>query len=156
MTRSSRSSTSAVGPGRGPVKVRHDPSAYRTRSEPRRSRRATRSRTHRSATPLIAAFGAPRLDHVVIQAELETFAVDAMGRITAKQSGPLLNDADIEKQIGESLAYNRITGNSYAAPHITGVVAKILGKHPGLTVFQTKTLLRALAANVRREPSSSS
>lgn len=43
------------------------------------------------------------------------------------------------------------TGNSYAAPHITGIVAKILGKHPGLTVFQTKTLLRALAANVRRE-----
>ena len=30
-------------------------------------------------------------------------------------------------------------------------VAKILGKHPGLTVFQIKTLLRALAANVRRE-----
>lgn len=45
------------------------------------------------------------------------------------------------------------TGNSYAAPHITGIVAKILGKHPGLTIFQTKTVLRALAANVRREPS---
>lgn len=27
----------------------------------------------------------------------ETFAVDAMGRITAKQSGPLLNDADIDR-----------------------------------------------------------
>ena len=37
--------------------------------------------THRSATPLIAAFGAPRLDHVVIQAELETFAVDAEGEV---------------------------------------------------------------------------
>jgi subtilisin len=49
------------------------------------------------------------------------------------------------------LAHKHITatGNSYAAPHITGIVAKILGKHPGLTVFQTKTLLRALAANVR-------
>jgi subtilisin len=40
------------------------------------------------------------------------------------------------------------TGNSYAAPHITGLVTKILGKHPGLTVFQIKTVLRALAANV--------
>jgi len=29
----------------------------------------------------------------------ETFAVDAMGRITAKQSGPLLDDADIERLV---------------------------------------------------------
>lgn len=42
------------------------------------------------------------------------------------------------------------TGNSFAAPHITGIVAKILGKHPDLTPFQTKTVLRALAANVAR------
>jgi subtilisin family serine protease len=40
------------------------------------------------------------------------------------------------------------TGNSYAAPHITGIVARMLGEHPGLTVFQIKTILRALAANV--------
>lgn len=40
------------------------------------------------------------------------------------------------------------TGNSFAAPHITGLVAKLLGKHPGLTIFQIKTILRALAANV--------
>jgi subtilisin len=42
------------------------------------------------------------------------------------------------------------TGNSYAAPHISGLVAKILGKHPKLTVFQLKTILRQLAANVDR------
>jgi subtilisin len=40
------------------------------------------------------------------------------------------------------------TGNSFAAPHMTGLVARILGKHPGLTVFQMKTILRALADNV--------
>jgi subtilisin len=40
------------------------------------------------------------------------------------------------------------TGNSFAAPHITGIVAKILGKHPGLTLFQMKTVLRALSANM--------
>jgi subtilisin len=40
------------------------------------------------------------------------------------------------------------TGNSFAAPHITGIVAKILGKHPGLTHFQMKTVLRALSANM--------
>ena len=42
----------------------------------------------------------------------------------------------------------RGTGNSYAAPHITGIVAKILGKHQGMSVFHLKTLLRATAANV--------
>lgn len=39
------------------------------------------------------------------------------------------------------------TGNSFAAPRITGTVARILSKHPGLTVFQMKAVLRALAAN---------
>ncbi|HZR41211.1 MAG TPA: S8 family serine peptidase [Ktedonobacteraceae bacterium] len=42
------------------------------------------------------------------------------------------------------------TGNSFAAPHITGIVARILGKHPGLTPFQIKTVLRTLAANASR------
>lgn len=40
------------------------------------------------------------------------------------------------------------TGNSYAAPHISGLVARIVGKHPGLASFQVKAILRALAANV--------
>lgn len=39
------------------------------------------------------------------------------------------------------------TGNSFATPHISGLVARILSKHPGLTVFQVKTILYALAAN---------
>jgi subtilisin len=47
--------------------------------------------------------------------------------------------------------YVTSTGNSYAAPHIAGIIAKILGKHPELTVFQMKTVLRALAGNVSRE-----
>jgi subtilisin family serine protease len=41
----------------------------------------------------------------------------------------------------------RGTGNSFAAPHITGVVARILGEHPQLTPFQVKTILHALADN---------
>jgi subtilisin family serine protease len=41
-----------------------------------------------------------------------------------------------------------VTGNSFAAPHITGLIARLLAKHPGLTVFQIKTVLRALASNV--------
>jgi subtilisin len=39
------------------------------------------------------------------------------------------------------------TGNSFAAPHITGLIARILGKHPQLTPFQVKTILHALADN---------
>jgi len=39
------------------------------------------------------------------------------------------------------------TGNSFAAAHIAGVVALILSKHPGLTPFQMKTVLAALAGN---------
>jgi subtilisin len=40
------------------------------------------------------------------------------------------------------------TGNSFAAPHIAGQVARLRSKHPGLTPFQVKMILRALAANV--------
>ncbi len=39
------------------------------------------------------------------------------------------------------------TGNSFAAPYVAGYIAKVLGKHPGLSPFQVKTILRALAAN---------
>jgi hypothetical protein len=37
--------------------------------------------SHRSATPLLAAFASSRLRHVVLQAELETFAVEADGTV---------------------------------------------------------------------------
>ena len=36
---------------------------------------------HRSATPLIGLFGSPRLDHVVVQSELETFAIESDGTV---------------------------------------------------------------------------
>jgi len=39
------------------------------------------------------------------------------------------------------------TGNSFAAPHITGLVARILSKHPQLTPYDVKTVLRAIASN---------
>lgn len=44
------------------------------------------------------------------------------------------------------------TGNSFATPHIAGIAARILSKHPGLTPFEVKSLLRATAGNVRSEP----
>jgi subtilisin len=43
------------------------------------------------------------------------------------------------------------TGNSFAAPHMAGIVALIRAKHPELTPFQIKTVLVACATNTRRE-----
>jgi subtilisin family serine protease len=43
----------------------------------------------------------------------------------------------------------RTTGNSYATAHLSGIVALLLSKHPGLTPFQVKTVLAAVASNAR-------
>lgn len=42
------------------------------------------------------------------------------------------------------------TGNSFAAPHIAGIVALVRSKHPELTPFQIKTVLLACAANTQQ------
>lgn len=45
------------------------------------------------------------------------------------------------------------TGNSFAAPHIAGLVARILSKHPGLAPFEVKAILASVADNPgRRHP----
>lgn len=45
------------------------------------------------------------------------------------------------------------TGNSFAAPHIAGLVALILSKHPGLSPFEVKAILASIADNPgRRHP----
>ncbi len=42
----------------------------------------------------------------------------------------------------------RSTGNSFATPHMSGICALILGKHPELTPFQLKSALYLTASNV--------
>jgi subtilisin len=42
----------------------------------------------------------------------------------------------------------RCTGNSFATPHIAGICALVLGKHPELTPFQLKSVLHLTANNV--------
>jgi subtilisin len=42
----------------------------------------------------------------------------------------------------------RCTGNSFATPHLSGVCALILSKHPELTPFQLKSVLYLTAGNV--------
>jgi len=56
-------------------------------------------------------------------------------------------DVDVAWTGGRTI---RATGNSFACPHVTGLVARLLSKHPGLTPFQVKTVLHALASNARR------
>jgi subtilisin len=42
----------------------------------------------------------------------------------------------------------RATGNSFATPHLSGICALVLGKHPELTPFQLKSVLYLTASNV--------
>ncbi|MFO1540126.1 MAG: S8 family serine peptidase [Chloroflexota bacterium] len=41
------------------------------------------------------------------------------------------------------------TGNSFATPHMAGHVARLVGRHPGLTPFEVKAILAATAADPR-------
>ncbi len=43
------------------------------------------------------------------------------------------------------------TGNSFAAPHVAGLVALISARHPGLTPFELKAILAAVADNPRTQ-----
>jgi subtilisin family serine protease len=43
----------------------------------------------------------------------------------------------------------RCTGNSFATPHIAGICALIVGKHPDLTPFQLKSVLYQTASNAQ-------
>ena len=42
----------------------------------------------------------------------------------------------------------RVTGNSFATPHMTAICALVLSKHPELTPFQLKSVLYLTSANV--------
>jgi subtilisin family serine protease len=53
-------------------------------------------------------------------------------------------DVDVAWSGGGSMVS---TGNSFATPHIAGLVALMLEKHPWLTPFQIKTVLQAVAEN---------
>lgn len=47
-------------------------------------------------------------------------------------------------------SYRNLTGNSFACPHIVGVIAKLLEKYPDWTPFEVKSALYAIANDNRR------
>ncbi len=53
-------------------------------------------------------------------------------------------DVDVAWLGGGSLT---ATGNSFAAPHVTGMIAQMLAKHPWLTPLQVKAVLHAASDN---------
>jgi subtilisin family serine protease len=52
-------------------------------------------------------------------------------------------DLDVAWGDGTQIA----TGNSFAAPHVAGLAALVLGKHPELRAFQVKAVLQAICSN---------
>ena len=77
---SPRSSTTSRGRSTGTAPAC---SSSPTGSTPTASRRrpATARWEHRSATPILALLGSPRLAHVMVQAEIETFAIEPDGSV---------------------------------------------------------------------------
>ncbi len=54
-------------------------------------------------------------------------------------------------------SYKSLTGNSFACPHIVGIIALLLEKYPALTPFQVKSALYAIAKeNLEREQTTQS
>lgn len=58
-------------------------------------------------------------------------------------------DVDVAWSGGGSMV---ATGNSFAAPHVSGMAALLLAKHPGLTPFQVKAVLQAVSDNADPSP----
>jgi outer membrane protein assembly factor BamB len=74
--------------------------------------------SHRSATPLLAIFGSPRLPHVVAQAEIETFALEADGTVAWRIAhSDVVTDAEL---IGGRLALTSFGGQVSAIDPSTG------------------------------------
>jgi len=73
---------------------------------------------HRSATPLIGLFGSSRLDHIVIQSEIETFALDADGTVAWRIAhSDVVTAAEL---IGGRLVLTSFDGQVNAVDPVTG------------------------------------
>jgi len=84
---------------------------------------------------------------VAAHAARHPFALDFNPRPPVEIGAPGI-DVEVPWRGGSTI---RTSGNSYAAAHVSGLVARILSKHPGLAPFQMKTVLHAVATNARAQ-----
>ena len=77
--------------------------------------------SHRSASPVLVVLGSPRLPHVLVQAEIETFAIEADGTV-----GWRIAHSDVVTAaalVGGRLVLTSFTGQATAIDPVTGRVA---------------------------------
>jgi outer membrane protein assembly factor BamB len=78
---------------------------------------------HRSRTPLVAVLGSPRLPHVIVQSEIETFAVDAAGEVAWRLGhSDVVAAADL---VGGRLVLTSYDGQTTALDPATGRAAAL-------------------------------
>lgn len=74
--------------------------------------------SHRSATPILAVLGSPRLAHVLVQAEIETFAIDPDGEVAWRIAhSDVVAEADL---VGGRLVLTSFSGQVTALDPTTG------------------------------------
>lgn len=73
---------------------------------------------HRSATPIVGLFGSSRLAHVIVQAELETFAIEPDGTVAWRVAhSDVVTGAEL---VGGSLVLTGYDGQLSAIDPVTG------------------------------------
>jgi hypothetical protein len=82
------------------------------------ARTGERRWSHRSAAPILAVFGSPRLDHVIVQTEIETFAIEADGSVAWRVAhSDVVSEAAL---VGGRLILTSYGGLSRAIDPLTG------------------------------------
>jgi outer membrane protein assembly factor BamB len=78
--------------------------------------------SHRSASPLIAVFGSPRLQHLIVQSEIETFAIEPDGTVAWR-----IAHSDVVAEaamVGGRLVLTSFGGLASAIDPVTGRLAE--------------------------------
>lgn len=76
---------------------------------------------HRSPTPLVAVLGSPRLEHVIVQSEIETFAIDAAGEVRWRVAHTdVVAEASL---VGGRLILTSVAGELQALDPVSGLPA---------------------------------
>jgi outer membrane protein assembly factor BamB len=77
---------------------------------------------HRSATPIIALLGSSRLAHVIVQTEIETFALEADGEVAWRVAhSDVVTDAEL---VGGQLVLTSFSGQVTALDPASGRAAR--------------------------------